>query len=77
MKYTGAHADEIFIGNFPARDGIGEHLISLKTVRLGDQALDIDGHPMPCHRPMFVNRSEVDAYHRIMMNITFPNQKAW
>lgn len=64
-KHTGARPDEVFIGN---TTGDISHLASLTTVRLGDVALDIDGLRLPpIYRPVFINRSESDAYDRIMM----------
>lgn len=76
-KYIGAHENEIFIGNVPDQHEIQEHLVSLKTVRFGEKAMDIDGYPLPGYRPMFINRSEADSYHRIMMKLTFPKQHVW
>lgn len=78
-KYVGARPDEVFVGNVETAKGIPEYLSELKTVRLGDQALDIDGNKLsPAkYRPMFVGRSEHDAHHRIMMRKTFPNQREW
>lgn len=62
----GKRDDEVFVGN--TATGIGDHLASLKTVRLGDVALDVDGNRLPSvHRPIFIGRSEADAYDRIMM----------
>lgn len=78
-KYIGAQANEIFVGNVPAKEGVPEYLSGLKTVRLGEQALDIDGNKISKDYmlPMFINRSESDAHHRIMMKRTFPNQAVW
>jgi hypothetical protein len=78
-KYAGAKPDEIFVGNTDAAKGIPEYLRELKTVRLGDQALDINGNKLsPAeYLPIFIGRSEQDAYNRIMMRKTFPNQKIW
>lgn len=78
-KYVGARPDEVFVGNVETAKGIPAYLSDLKTVRLGEQALDIDGNKLPPseHRPMFVARSEQDAYHRIMMKRTFPHQHVW
>lgn len=77
--YTGARTDDVFVGNTLTKDWPPEHLRSLKTARLGEQALDIEGkklHPDE-YRPLFIHRSESDAYHRIMMKLTFPNQQVW
>lgn len=79
-KYIGAHPDEIFLGNVDVskKKGIPDHLSSLKTVRLGEQALDVDGKAIGHdYLPMFIKRSEADLYNRIMMKLTFPNQPLW
>lgn len=77
--YTGARADEVFVGNTLTKDGVPEYLSGLRTARLGEQALDIEGKKIdPAYmRPLFVGNSEADAYHRIMMKRTFPNQHVW
>lgn len=74
--YTGARADEVFVGNTQTKDGVPEHLRGLTTARLGDQALDIERKKIDPEymRPMFVGRAEADAYDRIMMRRTFPGQ---
>jgi hypothetical protein len=74
--YTGAKPDEVFVGNTRTNDGVPEYLRDLRTARLGEQALDLEGNKIdPAHmRPLFIGRSEADAYHRIMMQRTFPNQ---
>lgn len=78
-KYTGAQADEVFLGNVDQDRGIPDYLTAagLKTVRLGERALDIVGGYLPGHLPMFIGRKESNAYNRIMMKRTFPNQKVW
>ena len=82
-KFVGAKPNEVFIGNMDSKNGhpvcIPDYLAELKTIRLGEQALDIDGNKLnPDHyRPLFIDRSEEDAHHRIMMRRTFPNQKVW
>ena len=70
-------ADEIFIGN---TDKGADRLKffadkGLKTIRLGDVAFDIYGKQLPSFfRPPFVNRSEIELHHAIMMEKTFgPN----
>lgn len=77
--YTGARADEVFVGNTATKNGVPEHLRELRTARLGEQALDIEGKKLSQDymRPLFIGRSEADAYDRIMMKRTFPNQKVW
>ena len=67
MKYTGIQENEVFVGNVTASIGVRPELASLKTLRLGDIALDCDGKPLPDDRAMFIGRSECDAYDRIMM----------
>lgn len=73
-RYIGARADEVFVGNVRTRDGIPEYLSGLLTVRMGDQALDIEGKKIdPAYMlPMFVGRGEAAEYDRIMMRRTFP-----
>lgn len=75
-KYTGARKDEIFVGNVKTEKGVPEHLRWMKTVRLGEQALDIEGKPIdPAYmRPLFVGRSEEAIYDKAMMRLTFPGQ---
>lgn len=77
--YIGAKTDEVFVGNTETKNGVPEHLRGLSTARLGEQALDIEGTKIdPAYmRPLFVGKSEADAYHRIMMKRTFPNQQVW
>lgn len=79
MKYEGARDDEVFVGNTPTSGGVPDYLSSLKTARLGDQALDIDGNKIdPAYmRPLFIGRSEAKDYDRIMMNKTFPGRPVW
>lgn len=64
--YTGAKADEVFVGNVRATAGIPAHVAGLRTVRLGQKALDIEGRPLHGYLPLFVGRSEADAYDQIM-----------
>lgn len=75
-KYTGARNDEIFVGNTPTAEGLPPYLQGLRSARLGDQALDIDGNKLDPNymRPLFIGRNEADAYDEIMMRRTFPNQ---
>ncbi len=74
--YTGAKPDEIFVGNTKTKNGVPEHLRELRTARLGEQALDIEGKKIEPEymRPLFIGRAEADAYDRIMMRRTFPGQ---
>lgn len=77
--YTGEKADEVFVGNTETQGGVPEHLRGLRTIRLGEQALDIEGKKLDPEymRPLFVGSGEADAYHRIMMKRTFPDQHVW
>lgn len=72
-------ADEVFVGNMRTKDGVPEYLGGMRTARLGEQALDIEGKKIDLAymRPLFIGKSEVDAYHRIMMKRTFPNTHVW
>lgn len=78
-----AKATEVFVGNTSSVNGapvcIPEHLAGLGTIRLGEQAYDIEGNKLSRdhYRPVFIDRSEVAAHDRIMMKMTFPNQKIW
>ena len=74
--YTEVRPGEIFVGNTKTEGGVPENLCALKTIRLGDQALDIDGNELdPGYmRPLFIHESEAKAYDRIMMKRTFPDQ---
>jgi hypothetical protein len=76
MNYTGAQPDEVFVGNTHVKDGVPEYLCSLATIRIGDQALDIEGNKIDqtYMRPLFVGRAEVGEYNRIMTSRTFPGQ---
>lgn len=75
-QYTGARPEEIFVGNTPASRGMPDHMSGLRTARLGEKALDIEGRPLRGYLPIFIGRSEEAAYDRIMMSCTFPNRKA-
>lgn len=77
-QYVGANQDEVFVGNTHTKGGVPEYLRGLKTVRLGDQALDIEGKKLAQSymRPLFIGRIEAAEYDRIMMRRTFPNNHA-
>lgn len=68
-QYVGEKPNEIFCGNHPANEGIPVYLRSLKTIRIGEQALDIHGKKLPKNYmlPIFICRSELSAYNTIMM----------
>ena len=72
--YTGMQPNEIFVGNYRMEDWPAEHLFGLKTARLGEQALDINGKKIdPSYmRPLFIGREELGEYNKIMMLRTFP-----
>jgi hypothetical protein len=73
MSYCqGKKDDEIFVGNTRLDKGIPDYLSCLKTVRLGDQALDIYGRELdPSYMlPVFIGRSESDKYEQIMAHQT-------
>jgi hypothetical protein len=74
--YTGAQPDEVFVGNTHTKNEVPEYLRGLKTVRIGDQALDIEGKKIDQEymRPLFIGRAEVEEYNRIMTRRTFPGQ---
>lgn len=78
-----ARAGEVFVGNHSYESGepvrVPDYLSSLKTVRLGNQAYDIEGNKLSREqfRPLFIDKSEFDAHHRLMMKLTFPGQKVW
>lgn len=78
-RYVGARADEIFVGNVETEGGVPEYLRGLRTARLGELALDVEGMGIDPDwlRPLFIGKSEADAYDKIMMKRTFPNQHAW
>lgn len=70
---TEARPNEVFLGNTTHPDLATylqhqPHLKGLSTLRLGSQALDIEGHRLPpdC-RPLFLSRSEEGAYDRAQM----------
>lgn len=68
--YSGNKPNEIFLGNVEVAKFPLNYLSSLKTLRIGEQAYDIEGKPIDRDdmRPMFIDRSEHDAYGRIMMS---------
>ena len=78
-----AKSTEVFVGNTSSENGtpvcVPDYLTGLTTVRLGEQAYDIEGKKLnrDHYRPIFIGRSEVPAYDRIMMTKTFPNQKVY
>lgn len=75
--YQGKREGEIFVGNVKTVRGIPAYLSDLKTARLGEQALDIDGGKLDTGYmlPLFINQNEQNIYNRIMIRHTFPNQR--
>lgn len=66
-KHEPCSDDERFIGNcYYHANGIPLHLKTLTTLRIGQVAYDLHGDPIPEMRPLFIKRSEEDAYDRIM-----------
>jgi hypothetical protein len=59
--------NEIFVGNVKSSSGIPKYLSTLKTVRLGTIALDIDGNKIDDMRPMFIEKSEIDVHENLAM----------
>ena len=68
-KFLGNHQFEKFEnGRFVKNEFPGEGLECLKTLRLGEQAYDIDGNPLSkdYYLPVFINVSELGLYDKIM-----------
>ena len=72
-KFVGNKENEVFVGNIgvcvtghPVR--IPEFLSSLKTLRMGEQALDINGNELdPAqYRPLFIASHEEKQYGLIL-----------
>lgn len=60
---------EVFLANTDNKDYLEQpDMKHLKTMRLGTQALCINGtkHNMEHCRPIFIHKSEYDAYNRVM-----------
>lgn len=66
--------NELFIGNISIdKSGtitIPNYLKHLKSLRLGEQAYDINGLPLEryLHRPLIVGKQDYDEYNKIMSN---------
>ncbi len=60
---------EVFLGNTEREGGSMTYLAGrFGTVRLGNKAFDIEGKPLPKHyAPIFIHRSEEQAYSDYMM----------
>lgn len=60
---------EVFVGNTERVGGSMTYLSErMRTVRLGDRALDIEGRPLPnSYAPIFIGRAEEQIYDAIMM----------
>lgn len=61
---------EHFLGNHDVREGLKlpDYLSGLKTIRLGEQAYDLNGEPIErsYYRPLIVHASEYQLYNNIM-----------
>lgn len=71
MKHPEQKSGEVFLGNTSLDNPSTErkYLRSLKTMRIGCQAFDINGKPLePSERyaPLFLHESEEPEYERIM-----------
>lgn len=64
---------EVFLGNTERYGGSMTYLPSrFRTARLGSQAFDIEGKPLSAHyAPIFIHRSEEQAYSDYMMAKSF------
>lgn len=60
--------NEVWLGNHDLSKSL-DHLKGLKTLRLGEQAYDYDGHKLSpeYYRPLFVAQEEEGEYDRIMI----------
>lgn len=68
-KFLGNHVFEVWKnGRFVKEEFPEEELKCLKTLRLGEQAYDIDGKPLSKDYclPVFINVSELRLYDKIM-----------
>jgi hypothetical protein len=59
-------ANEVFLGNTNSTE-IPEQYRSLKSIRLGEQAFDINGKPLSKnhYRPLIISKTEEAAYDKI------------
>lgn len=69
--------NEIYLGNHCIKgtnksDTIEKHLNHLKTLRLGEQAYDLDGKKISqdYYRPLFVDKSEFKIYDETMVKLS-------
>lgn len=66
-----AHSEqEVFLGNLPVRSApvcVSVLLAACPSLRLSDEALDIDGNALPGHLAVFIDRREVAAYDAMMV----------
>lgn len=65
--FSEIRAGEKFVFNSESNSDLGVNWPGLKTIRMGTQALDIDGKLIPQNymRPVFVHESELDQLDRI------------
>lgn len=68
---------EVYLGNTQRHNGMDYLGGRFKTARFGEKAFDLDGKLLPKnYAPLFIHRSEVQAYNDFMMARTFgPNWK--
>lgn len=73
LYHPEARENEVFVGNRSVRCGvrIPTYLSHLKTARLGEQAYDVYGRPLPRHlwRPLLIDRSEEGEHDQIMISL--------
>jgi hypothetical protein len=74
MKYvsTELRENEVFIANTSNIENFPRpELKILKTIRMGDQALDINGNKLATDycRPIFIHKDELDLYDKIMTKL--------
>ncbi|MFK5893782.1 MAG: hypothetical protein QM504_11230 [Pseudomonadota bacterium] len=69
MKHEKIGTNEVFVGNTDHVSSIPLHLKSLKTIRFGKQALDINGETISLDHmlPLIIEKSEMNKYDAIMM----------
>ena len=66
--------NEHFLYNTQVANWPKPHLNTLKTLRLGNQAYDINGNPLHENegmKPVFINNNESNRHDKLMMQHTF------
>ena len=70
MKYCEQELgeDEVFLGNTQLAHWKPEYYNELKTIRIGEQALELSGKEIDRDymRPLFIGKSEFEKYNKIM-----------